>query len=98
MPEVFSPDNDGVEDFSEIVCTFTEEENRVNIVVYNNRGHPVKHLANNVLCGIEAIFRWDGDDDNRQPAPAGMYVVQIESWNLHSQKTTRKRKVVSIYR
>ena len=98
VPEVFSPDNDGLEDFSEIVCTFTEEENRVNIVVYNNRGHPVKHLANNVLCGIDARFRWDGDDDNRQPAPAGMYVVQIESWNLHSQKTTRKRKVVSIYR
>lgn len=98
VPEVFSPDNDGFEDYTEVVCTFTEEENRVNIVVYNNRGYPVKHLANNVLCGNEARFRWDGDDDNRQSAPAGMYVVQIECWNLRSQKTLRKRKVVSIYR
>ena len=98
VPEVFSPDNDGFEDYTEMVCSFNDEENRVNIVVYNNRGYPIKHLANNVLCSKEAIFRWDGDDDNRQSAPAGMYVVQIECWNLRSQKTLRKRKVVSIYR
>lgn len=98
VPEVFSPDNDGFEDYAEVVCRFTEEESRVNIVVYNNRGHPIKHLANNVLCGAESFFRWDGEDDKGNPAPAGMYVVQIESWNLRTEKTLRKRKVVSIYR
>ena len=98
FPEVFSPDNDGFEDFAEVVCTFEDGECLVSIVVYNNRGHPVKHLANNVLCGETAHFRWDGDDDNSQPAPAGMYVVQVESWNLRTKKTLRKRKIVSIYR
>ena len=97
-PEVFSPDNDGFEDYTELLCSFTEEENRVSIIIYNNHGQPVKHLANNVLCGTTARFRWDGDDDRGQSAPAGMYVVQIESWNLRSKKTIRKRKVVSIYR
>lgn len=97
-PEVFSPDDDGYEDFAEVLCTFTEEENRVNIVIFNNRGHPVKHLANNMLCGTSARFRWDGLDDRNHPAPAGIYVVQMECWNLRSQKTIRKRKVVSIYR
>ena len=97
-PEVFSPDNDGYEDYTEVLCTFTEEENRVSIVIFNNCGHPVKHLANNVLCGTSARFRWDGLDDRNQSAPAGMYVVQIECWNLRTQKTIRKRKVVSIYR
>ena len=98
VPDVFSPDNDGFEDYCEILCTFTEEENRVNIIVYNSRGHPVKHLANNVLCGKEARIRWDGNDDNAQPAPAGMYVTQIECWNLRTEKSVRKRKVVAIYR
>ncbi len=98
LPEVFSPDNDGFEDYCEFVCSFTEEENRVHIVLYNNRGQPVKHLANNVLCGSEARFRWDGDNDDNQPAPAGMYVAQIECWNLRTQKCVRKRKAVSIYR
>ena len=97
-PEVFSPDNDGYEDYTEVLCTFTEEENRVSIVIFNNRGHPVKHLTNNMLCGTSARFRWDGLDDRNQSAPAGMYVVQIECWNLRTQKTIRKRKVVSIYR
>jgi hypothetical protein len=98
IPNVFSPDNDGFEDFAEIICSFKEEENRTTVTIYNNHGHPIKHLANNVLCGAKARFRWDGDDDRLQSAPAGMYVVQIESWNLRSQKALRKRIVVSIYR
>ena len=98
IPEVFSPDNDGFEDYAEVICSFTEEENRVSIVIYDNHGYPVKHLENNVLCGTIARFRWDGEDDRDQPAPAGMYVVQIESWNLRTKKTIRKQKVVSIYR
>lgn len=97
-PDVFSPDNDGFDDYTEVVCTFPDEENRVNIVLYNNRGYPIKRLANNVLCGSEARFRWDGTDDNNQPAPAGMYAVQIECWNLRTQKTLRKRLVAAIYR
>lgn len=98
VPEVFSPDNDGFEDYSEVICQFTEEENRVSVIVINNRGHPVKQLANNMLCGGTATFRWDGFNDNGQPAPAGMYVVQIECWNLRTQKTLRMRKLVAIYR
>lgn len=98
IPEVFSPDNDGFEDYTEIGCLFEEEGNRVSITLYDNRGFPIKKLANNVLCGKTAQFRWDGEDENQQPAPAGMYVVQIECWNLLTQKTVRKRKVVSIYR
>lgn len=97
-PEVFSPNSDGIEDFAEVICRFTDGEQRVNITLYNNRGHPVKHLANNILCANEARFRWDGEDDNGQPAPAGMYVAQIECWDLQSQKSVRKRKVVSIFR
>ena len=98
FPDVFSPDNDGFDDYTEVTCTFPDEENRVNIELYNNQGHPIKRLANNVLCGSEARFRWDGTDDNNQPAPAGMYVVQIECWNLRTQKTLRKRLVTAIYR
>ncbi len=98
MPDVFSPNNDGFEDYTEVLCKFMEEDNRLSISIFNNRGHPVKQLANNVLCGTEAFFRWEGNDDNGSPAPAGMYVVQMESWNLRTQKTVRKRKVVSIYR
>ena len=97
-PEVFSPDNDGYDDFSEIHCKFTEGENRVSICIFNTHGHLVKILANNILCGNDVHLRWDGDDEKFQPAPAGMYVVQFECWNLRTKKTIRKRKVVSIYR
>ena len=97
-PEVFSPDNDGFQDFSEFIFRFNDTENRVNIILLNHYGAPVKHLVNNVLCGTEANFRWDGDNDDGHPLPAGMYVADIDYWNLRSKSRSRTRKVVSIYR
>lgn len=96
-PEVFSPDNDGFDDFAEVVCNFNDEENRVNIVIFNNRGALMRCLANNVLCGKSNHFKWDGCDDKGNLLPAGMYVCVIEYWNLQSNKTKQLRKVVSIY-
>lgn len=96
-PEVISPDNDGFGDFAEIICNFEEAENRVNILIYNDKGVPVRRVANNVLCGLSNHFKWDGCDDNGNLLPAGMYVCVVEKWNLLSGKTKRYKKVVSIY-
>lgn len=94
-PDVISPNNDGFEDFAEISLRFPDLDNRVTINIYNARGQLVKHLINNVLCGNEVRFRWEGLDDQSQLLPSGMYVVIIQYWNL-SGSSGRIRKVVSI--
>ena len=94
-PEVISPNNDGFEDFAEINLRFPDLDNRLTISIYNARGKLVKHLANNVLCGNEAQFRWEGLDDQNQLLPSGMYVVMIQYWNLSGQ-SKRIKRVLSI--
>ncbi|MCQ2285152.1 MAG: lamin tail domain-containing protein, partial [Bacteroidales bacterium] len=96
-PEVFSPDNDGFEDFAEIGLTFSEGENRLTIEIYNERGSLVKHLVNNELCGISNTFRWDGQDDDGNLLPSGLYIVAIRYWNVDG-KAFHKKKVVAIRR
>lgn len=94
-PAVISPDNDGFEDFAEFTLRFPEPDNRLTLRIFDANGHDVSMLANNVLCGSEASFRWDGLDDNRNRLPSGMYVVIAQYWDIQG-KTGRKRKVVSI--
>ena len=94
-PAVISPDNDGFEDFAEFTLRFPEPGNRLTLRVFDANGHAVNMLANNVLCGSEASFRWDGLDDNRNLLHTGMYVVVAQYWDVQG-KSGRKRKVVSI--
>lgn len=96
-PPVFSPDNDGFEDFTELTMQFSDIENRVTIQIFNTQGKLVKHLANNVFCGTEATFRWDGTDDNGTLLPSNSYIAQIQWWNL-SGKSKRVRRVVSVFK
>ena len=94
-PAVISPDNDGFEDFAEFTLHFPEPGNRLTLRIFDANGHAVSMLANNVLCGSEASFRWDGLDDNRNQLPSGMYVVIAQYWDVQG-KSGRKRKVISI--
>lgn len=92
-PDIFSPDNDGVEDFTEIYCRFSELENRVTVAVYDRQGMLVKKLANNELCGSEARYLWDGGDENGRKMPPALYVVRLSYWNLTGKKRGKQAVV-----
>lgn len=96
-PEVFSPDNDGYNDFAEIRISTNEPEQRINIQIFNANGQTVKHLVSNELCGAENVFRWDGQDDNGNILPSGMYLVIVQIWGTDA-KTHKLKRVVSIRR
>lgn len=95
-PEVFSPNNDGFEDFTELALHFSDIENRTTIQIFNHTGNSVKHLANNEPCGNEAFYRWDGTDDNGNLLPSGSYIAVIHWWNANG-KNKRVQKVISIF-
>lgn len=97
MPEVFSPDNDGFNDFAEISIPTGIPEQRINIFIYNANGQIVKHLIDNELCGSENTFRWDGDDDNGNLLPSGMYLVKVQLWKAN-EKMKQLKHVVAIRR
>ncbi len=97
IPEIFSPDGDGFDDYTEIFCHFPETENRVTINIYDRYGHLVKQLINNRICGFTEHFRWDGITDDGREVLNDIYVVAMQMWN---QKGERKvyRKTVAIVR
>jgi hypothetical protein len=93
-PEVFSPDNDGTDDFLTIVYNFPESGYVMNITVFDAGGRAVKALQRNALCGQTGSFRWDGLDDKFAKLPLGPYIIFAEVFNLQGKVKRFKKQVV----
>ncbi len=93
-PEIFSPDNDGFEDFANISFTLDEPGYVANIKIFDSKGRLVRYLANNQLLGINGVISWDGLDEKNQKAPVGIYVVFIEIFDLEGNVKQFKESVV----
>ena len=92
-PAIFSPDNDGFEDFAEIYCQFQDAENRVTIAIYHRNGLLIKKLAHNEVCGGKARYLWDGTDENGHLTPPDLYIVRMQYWNLSGKKRSKQAVV-----
>jgi hypothetical protein len=93
-PEVFSPDNDGNDDFVTISYRFPETGYVMSITVFDASGRPVKALQRNAVCSQQGNFRWDGLNDKFQELPLGPYVIFTEVFNLQGKVKRFKKQVV----
>ncbi|HMP86021.1 MAG TPA: hypothetical protein PKE63_02020, partial [Lacibacter sp.] len=93
-PEVFSPDNDGFDDFLFISYRFPEPGYTMNVTIFDASGRPVKALLRNAYCGQTGTFRWDGLDDKFAKLPMGPYVVFTEIFNLQGKVKRFRNQVV----
>ncbi|HEX4850259.1 MAG TPA: lamin tail domain-containing protein, partial [Puia sp.] len=65
LPKIFSPDNDGFEDYCIINYKLPEPGYVANIILFDLAGRPVRYLTQNAILGMEGSFRWDGLDDRK---------------------------------
>ncbi|NOQ25223.1 MAG: hypothetical protein GQ564_07655 [Bacteroidales bacterium] len=93
-PETFSPDNDGFDDFTNINFTFDEPGYVANIKIYDSKGRLIRHLANNMLLGIDGVITWDGLDEKNQKASVGIYVVFVEIFDMNGNVKQYRKSVV----
>jgi hypothetical protein len=93
-PKIFSPDNDGFDDFTFINYKLSENGYAANITIFDAQGRPVKVLLKNGLLGLSGSFRWDGLDDKLKKVPVGPYVVFTEIYNLQGKKRQFKQTVI----
>lgn len=93
-PEVFSPDNDGFDDFLTIHYQFPERGYVTNITIFDASGRPVRLLQKNALCATTGYFRWDGLDDKQRKVPVGAYIVYTEIFNLQGKSKKFKNTTV----
>ncbi len=59
-PAIFSPDDDGNEDFATINYKFPTAGYVANITIFDASGRPVRYLEKNSLSGTNGYYRWNG--------------------------------------
>ena len=93
-PKIFSPDNDGTDDFTTLTYQMTELGYVANITIFDASGRVVRNLAKNATLGLQGNFRWDGLDDKQGKLPIGSYVVYTEVFNLNGKRKSYKNSLV----
>ena len=93
-PEIFSPDNDGTDDFATINYSFSSPGNVANITIFDATGRAVRYLERNALSGIKGYYRWDGLDDKDRKLPQGIYIIYTEIFNTEGKKKQFKNTIV----
>lgn len=96
-PKIFSPDNDGLDDFVFIEYQVPAPNYAANIILFDAQGRPVRYLVNNAILGLKGSFRWDGLNDKAQQLPIGVYIVYTEIFHSGG-RTKRFKQVVSLAR
>ena len=93
-PKIFSPDNDGTDDFATIEYNFPEAGYVANITIFDASGRPVRYLQRNALSGVKGNFRWDGLGEKQQKLPQGIYIIYTEIFNTSGKKKQFKNTIV----
>ena len=108
VPEIFSPNGDGINDNTVIQFTLARvsEPQAVEIGIYDIQGRLVRRLDTALLSAGQylrpsaptavAPGLWDGRDDNAQLVPPGFYLVQVRI-RLAREEVTRVRTVTVVY-
>ena len=93
-PEVFSPDNDGIDDFATISYNFPAPGYVANITIFDASGRPVRYLQKNALSGIKGSYIWDGLGEKQQKLSQGIYIIYTEIFNTQGKKKQFKNTIV----
>jgi hypothetical protein len=93
-PKIFSPDNDGNDDFAIINYSFPSPGFVSNITIFDASGRAVRFLENNSLSGLKGFYRWDGLDDKNRKLPQGIYIIYTEVFNKEGKKKQFKNTIV----
>ncbi len=93
-PEIFSPDNDGMDDFAIINYSFPSPGYVANITIFDASGRAVRYLQKNALSGIKGSYTWDGLGEKQQKLSQGIYIIFTEIFNTAGKKKQFKNTVV----
>lgn len=94
IPDPFSPDGDGFDDFVAVNYNVPGTTAHVNLKIYDMKGRLVRFLLNNEPSGAERTVYWDGLDDRGIKCRIGIYIILFEALNESRMCMERTRKTV----
>ncbi|SMB95890.1 hypothetical protein SAMN00120144_0496 [Hymenobacter roseosalivarius DSM 11622] len=94
-PEIFTPDEDGQQDFTTLTYRFDYPGYAASITVYDAQGRLTRRLMRNETFPMSGFLQWDGLTDQGRKAAIGPYVLLIELYRVAGGEThVYKRNVV----
>lgn len=91
---IIHPDNNGKHDFLQINYQFDEPGTLLTIYLFNQQGEKVATILNNLLCGRNGQFNWNGLNNQNSYLPTGIYILVAEAFHLNG-KNKRYKKVIA---
>lgn len=85
-PQVFSPDNDGIDDTVDILVEAPRADGYT-VRIYDVRGQLVRTFENKA-GDLAARYVWDGRDDSGGRLQLGIYILYVEAVGVESVKKT----------
>ncbi|MDQ3049953.1 MAG: lamin tail domain-containing protein [Bacteroidota bacterium] len=89
-PEIFSPDNDGYNDYLTIILKPGTPGYISNFRIYNSSGQVIYENVENNLLATRDLFVWDGITAEGIRANPGIYIALVEVFNLEGNVKKHK--------
>ncbi len=93
--KVFTPNDDGLDDFILLNYKVDKPGYLATIRVYDTEGFPVLDLTNNLLLGTDGTIKWDGTDNLGKIVRTGMYIVYTRMFHPDGEVREFKSVVVA---
>lgn len=93
-PEVFTPNEDGMDDFCLIHYNNGNIGEMATIRIFDALGRETKLIAQNHSLGAINTWKWNGTNNNFEKADVGIYIVLFEIFDLNGKTHRIKKKVV----
>ena len=95
-PEIFTPDDDGQQDFCTLNYQLDQPGYVASISVYDALGRPTRQLVRNQTLATTGLVQWDGVDDHGHKAAVGYYVLVIQLFRPSSSEKREYKKTVVV--
>lgn len=93
-PEVFTPDDDGQQDFATLTYHLDAPGYAASVTVYDALGRLTRRLVRNETLPTSGLLQWDGIDDKGHKAAVGYYILLVELFRPSSGEKREYKKTV----
>jgi hypothetical protein len=95
-PEIFTPDDDGQQDFATLNYQLDQPGYVGSVTVYDALGRLTRRLLRNESLPITGFVQWDGTDDSGHKATIGYYILHVELFRPSGGERREYKKTVVV--
>ena len=93
-PEIFTPDDDGLQDFTTLNYHLDAPGYAATVTVYDALGRLTRRLVRNETLPTTGFVQWDGLDEHGRKAAVGYYILLVELFRPSSGEKREYKKTV----